>query len=142
MFRHVLLYLSAADPVEYGLQIILLNRRSCEIFIAHEVRAAVGFGEIAFGVAQPRRSIHGIQQFLVCQFLSGYIDGLEPFQFLFVRTGTTVDIEFVVEDLLFFLFGEIVKITEQVRKVAVHILTNRNGTLLPVNNLKSAIIVH
>lgn len=82
MLGHIDLYVSVRNPLQCGLKVVLPDWRAGEVSARQSVCRAAALAEISLRVRQPTPGIDGVAQFLVCQFLSGYVYGPEPFELL------------------------------------------------------------
>lgn len=142
MIGHVNFYVSIRDPGDGRLQIVLSDGGARQIVGRNLGGYAAGLTEVALGVAHPGSCIDGVAQFLFRQLLAGDVDGLEPLELLAVAAATDIDVEFVVQNLLLLVRLQVVEIAEQVSKVAIHILADADGALLPVDDLVGAVVAH
>ena len=112
----------------------MANGRAREVVAADFCRRSAVLAEIPFCITHPGAGIYRIAKFLVCQFLTSYIDGFKPLEFFAVGTATDINLQFIVENLLLLVGLQVVKIAEIESKITVHILANGNGALLAVND--------
>ena len=121
-------------PPQGCLQKVLPYGRSVHEQPAHVPCGAVRLREIAFSVGHEGSGINRIAQFLLGESLACNVDGLKPVELFFVVARADVDEQLVVENLVLLRRRQVVEILEFVGKVAVHILTDRNGALLSVHH--------
>ena len=85
--------------------------------------------------------IHRISQFLLGEFLSRDVDGLEPLQLFTIGAAADVDLQLVIEDLFLLVLLKVVEIAEVEGEVAVDELADADGALLPVDDFEVRLIV-
>ena len=94
MESHIFLYCQALlvrYPTKCRFKVVLTNRRAVHKVRTDAISHTASLGETAFGLRHPRTRIDGIAYFLLFEFLAGYVDALEPFQFLLIGAGTSMN---------------------------------------------------
>lgn len=138
---HVGLNGSAANPVEYGFEVVLSVGCSAKQVACHLVRRASGLREVFLGVGEPGSGVDCISKFLVRKLEPGNIDRLEPIQFLTILARAEVDHESVVQDLVLLVLREGMEVLVVDRELALDELANGNGPLLSVHDLERPIFI-
>ena len=136
MVRHIDLDIAVRNPRDGRFEIVLTDGRTREVVAPDFGRRRTVLAEITFGIAHPRAGIHGVAQLLLGEFLSRYIDGFEPLEFLAVGAAANIDLQLVVEDLLLLVGLEVVEIAEVEGEVAVDVLADADGALLAVDDFE------
>ena len=142
MVRHIDLDIAVRNPRDGRFEIVLTDGRTREVVAPDFSRRRSVFAEITLGIAHPRARIYGIAQLLFGEFLSRYIDGFEPLEFLAVGAAANIHLQLVVEDLLLLVGLEVVEIAEIEGEVAVDVLADADGALLPVDDFEGVVFAH
>ncbi len=139
--RHIDLDVAVRNPRDGGFEIILADSGAIEVVAADLRGRCAVLAEIALGVAHPRAGIHRVAQLLFGECLTRNIDGAEPLELLAVGAATDVDLQRVVEDLLLLVGLQVVEIAEVEGKVAVEVLADADGALLPIDDFETGLAI-
>ena len=94
MESHIFLYCQALlvrYPTKCRFKVVLSDRRAVHKVRTDAISHTACLGETAFGLRHPRTRIDGVADFLLFEFLTGYIDALKPTQFLLIGAGTSMN---------------------------------------------------
>ena len=132
--------ITSRKPPNRLFQKFLTNWGTRNIFITQKFCRTIRLRKNLFCFRRPTSSINRIPNFLRCQTFPSNIYSFKPFKLFASSSLTKINLKLIIQNSLFFIILQIRKIPQIMRKISVHITTNGNRPLLPIQNFKPAIL--